>query len=86
MRSLLQKTENTFMAEKNKRMPEVDEALLFTIDEKNRQVDLTTKGVEYLSKYNQDPEFFIMPSLATDMAEIDNAAGLSDEEKALRKK
>ena len=85
IRSLLQKTENTFMAEKNKRMPEIDAELLFTIDEKNRQVDLTAKGVDYLSKYNQDPEFFIMPNLATDMADVDNEAGLSDEEKVLRK-
>lgn len=85
IRTLLQKTENTFMAEKNKRMPEVDSDLLFTIDAKNRQVDLTAKGVEYLSKYNQDPEFFIMPNLATDMADVDNQPGLSSDEKSLRK-
>ena len=85
VRSLMQKTENTFMAEKNKRMPEVDSELLFTIDAKNRQVDLTAMGVEYLSKYNQDPEFFIMPNLATDMAEVDNQTGLTSEEKSLRK-
>ncbi|OAV43468.1 preprotein translocase subunit SecA [Lewinella sp. 4G2] len=85
IRTLLQKTENTFMAEKNKRMPEVDAELLFTIDAKNKQVDLTPKGVEYLSRYNQDPEFFIMPNLATDMAEVDNRTDISDEEKSLAK-
>ena len=84
VRSLMQKTENTFMAEKNKRMPEVDEELLFTIDAKNRQVDLTAKGVDYLSKYNKDPEFFVMPNLATDMAEVDHM-DMTPENKVLAK-
>ena len=85
VRVLLNKTENVYMAEKNKRMPEVDAELLFTIDEKNRQVDLTEKGVAFLSKYRDDPNFFIMNDLATDMANVDNEAELSDEEKALKK-
>ena len=84
-RVLLQKTENTYMAENNKRMPEVDAELYFTIDEKNRQVDLTDKGTEYLSKYNEDPNFFILHDLATSMAEVDNRADLDREDKALAK-
>ena len=84
-RVLLQKTENTYMEQNNKRMPEVDADLLFTIDEKNRQVDLTEKGTQFLSKYNDDPNFFIMSSLADDMAEVDGNADLSDEEKAMAK-
>ncbi|NJB85895.1 preprotein translocase subunit SecA [Lewinella marina] len=84
-RVLLQKTENTYMAENNKRMPEVDAELYFTIDEKNRQVDLTDKGTEFLSKYNEDPNFFILNDLATSMAEVDNRKDLSKEEKALAK-
>ncbi len=82
---LLNKTENVYMAEKNKRMPEVDAELLFTIDEKNRQVDLTDKGVGFLSNYNDDPNFFIMTDLATDMANVDHEEGLTDEEKTLKK-
>ena len=84
-RVLLQKTENTYMAENNKRMPEVDAELYFTIDEKNRQVDLTDKGTEYLSKYNEDPSFFIMSDLATSMAEVEKRSDLDKEEKALAK-
>ena len=84
-RVLLQKTENTYMAENNKRMSEVDSELYFTIDEKNRQVDLTDKGTEYLSKYNDDPNFFILNDLATSMAEVDNRNDLDKEEKALTK-
>jgi preprotein translocase subunit SecA len=82
---LLQKADNTYMAENNKRMGEVDSELLFTIDEKNRQVDLSDKGVQFLSKYNDDPSFFIMNSLADDMAVVELDATLSDKEKALRK-
>jgi preprotein translocase subunit SecA len=85
VRVLLQKTDNVYMAENNKRMPEVDAELLFTIDEKNRQVDLTDRGVAYLSRYNEDPEFFIMPNLADKMAEIDKREDLSKEEKDLAK-
>ena len=84
-RVLLQKTENTYMAENNKRMPEVDAELYFTIDEKNRQVDLTDKGTDYLSKYNEDPNFFILNDLATSMANVDKDSSLDKEEKALRK-
>lgn len=82
---MLQKAENTYMAESNKRMGEVDAEILFSIDEKNRQVDLTEKGVAFLSKYNDDPQFFIMNSLADDMAAVDKDASLSAEEKALSK-
>ncbi|MEM9929238.1 MAG: preprotein translocase subunit SecA, partial [Bacteroidota bacterium] len=85
VRVLLQKTENTYMAENNKRMGEVDAEILFSIDEKNRQVDLTEKGVAFLSKYNEDPNFFIMNDLADDMAEVDKRTDLSDEDKVLAK-
>ncbi|TXF88703.1 preprotein translocase subunit SecA [Neolewinella aurantiaca] len=82
---MLQKADNTYMAENNKRMGEVDAELLFTIDEKNRQVDLTDRGVAFLSKYNDDPNFFVMNSLADDMAAVDKDPNLSDEEKVLAK-
>ncbi len=85
MRVLLQKADNTYMAENNKRMHEVDAELLFTIDEKNRVVDLTEMGTEFLSRYNDDERFFIMPDIAGEMAEIDNNEELTSEEKQLRK-
>ena len=84
-RVLLQKTENTYMSENNKRMPEVDAELYFTIDEKNRQVDLTDLGTDFLSKYNDDPHFFILNDLATSMANVEKRPALNKEEKALEK-
>jgi preprotein translocase subunit SecA len=78
---LLQKTDNVFMQENSKRMPEVDRELLFYIDEKNRNVELTEKGVEYLSKFNNDHQFFILPDIALELVKIDNDEDLSPLEK-----
>ncbi len=78
----LQKAENFYMQEQSKHMHIADEPLLFTIDEKNRQVELTERGIEYLSKGKEDPTFFIMPDIASEMVAIDDNAELSDVEKA----
>ncbi len=69
---ILQKTENFYMQEQNKNMHIADEPLLFTIDEKNRSVELTDNGVNFLSKGENDPSFFLMPDIATEMQAIDD--------------
>jgi preprotein translocase subunit SecA len=71
VRVCLQKAENYYMQEQSKNMHLVDETLLFTIDEKNRNVELTDNGAEFLAKYVEDENFFIMPDMATRMNEID---------------
>ncbi len=81
MKVLLQKTENVYLQENAKRMPLVDTELLFYIDEKNRSVELSEKGVEYLSRFNNESDFFIMPDIAVSLVEIDRDAQLSHEEK-----
>ena len=81
MKVLLQKTENVYLQENAKRMPEVDRELLFHIDEKNRSVELVEKGVEFLSGLNNEPDFFLMPDLAGSLIEIDRNSELSHEEK-----
>ncbi|TNE50910.1 MAG: preprotein translocase subunit SecA [Bacteroidetes bacterium] len=78
---LLQKTEDFYMQENNKRMPEVDRELLFTIDEKNRSVELTEKGIDFLSRFNNDANFFVMPDIGTELVKIDQ-----DEELELAQK
>lgn len=77
----LQKAENFYMQEQSKNMHIVDEPLLFTIDEKNRQVELTERGAEYLAKGGEDPSFFIMPDLAAEMNEIDSREDWTKEQK-----
>ncbi len=79
VRTQLQKTEGHYIADNNREMPEVDQHLYFVIDEKNNQVDLTDKGIEYLSQGMEDPNFFILPDVATKIGEIE-AKNLSKEE------
>ncbi|TVR85745.1 MAG: preprotein translocase subunit SecA [Saprospirales bacterium] len=77
----LQKTENYFMQEQSKHMHIADEPLYFTIDEKNRQVELTEKGGEFLAQGEEDPNLFIMPDIATEMEAIQSDEELSEGEK-----
>ena len=81
MKVLLQKTENVYLQENAKRMPEVDRALLFNIDEKNRNVELVEKGVDFLSNLNNEPDFFLMPDIAVSLVEIDRNDELTHDEK-----
>jgi len=78
----LQKAENFYMQEQSKNMHLVDEPLLFTIDEKNRNVELTELGSEFLARGSEDANFFILPDIATGMMEIDSNEELSKTELA----
>ncbi|WP_242155206.1 preprotein translocase subunit SecA [Aestuariivivens sediminis] len=69
-RQLLQKTENFYMQDNNREMPKVDAELYYVIDEKNNQIELTDKGVEYLSG-KDDPNFFVMPEIGLEIAKIE---------------
>ncbi|MGJ1316390.1 helicase-related protein, partial [Sphingobacterium multivorum] len=83
-RSILQKVENYYMQEQNKNMPKVDAELYFVIDEKNNQVELTEKGIELITATGEDPSFFILPDVGTEIAEIEKSS-LTLEEKAAQK-
>ena len=78
-RALLQKVEAQYMQDNNRDMPIVDRDLYFVIDEKNNQVDLTDKGVEYMSQGNSDSNFFVLQDIGTEIAELE-AKNLSKEE------
>ncbi|MDB9720943.1 preprotein translocase subunit SecA [Winogradskyella sp.] len=80
IKQLLQKTENFYMQDNNREMPKVDAELYYVIDEKNNQVELSDKGIEFLSG-EDDPNFFVMPEMGTEIAKIE-AQGLSSEEEA----
>ncbi len=82
---LLQKTENHYMQEQSKRMKLVDEPLLFTIEEKNRDVQLTKKGASFLASGIGSADFFEIPNLAESLMFIDANAELSKEEKVAEK-
>ena len=79
------KTEEFYIEQNNRRMPEAIEPLYFVIDEKMNSVDLTDKGIELISGNTSDPNFFVLPDIATQMSELENDTTLTLEEKAERK-
>ena len=81
MKSILLKTENFFMQEQNKNMHLIDEELLFVIDEKNKQVELTDKGMDYLTSLGEDRNFYQLPDIGSAIADIENNAALTPEQK-----
>ncbi len=80
---LLQKTENFYMQDNNREMHKIDADLYYVIEEKNNQIDLSDKGVEYLSG-KDDPDFFVLPQIGMEIAKIEDL-GLSKEEEAEKK-
>src|SRR5574344_1008269 len=79
------KTEEIYMEQNNKRMPEAVEPLYFVIDAQMNSVDLTEKGIEILSRYSQDPTFFVLPDIASQLSELENENGLSEEDRLSKK-
>ncbi|NWJ51927.1 MAG: preprotein translocase subunit SecA [Bacteroidetes bacterium] len=84
IKSLLQSTENYYMQEQNRNMHIIDEPLFFVIDEKNNQIELTDKGIDLLSQSYSDNNFFLLPDVGLEIAEIEHL-GLSDAEKVEKK-
>src|SRR6218665_2398311 len=70
VKALLQKTENEYMENNNRKMPEVDQALYFVIEEKNNQVELSDNGIKFLSQ-DTDETFFVLPDIGTEIANIE---------------
>ncbi len=85
IKSILQRTENHYLQENSKLMPEADEPLLFTIDEKHNSVDLTEKGIEFITSENEDPQMFVLPDIGTAIALLEKETGLSDQERIQKK-
>ena len=84
IKSLMLETEEYYMQENNRNMPIVTDPLYFVIDEKNNGVDLTDKGLDMITGDSDDPQFFVLPDIGAQLAELDNM-GLSDVEKQERK-
>ena len=84
MKQLLQKTENEYMQENNKRMHIITDDLYFVIEEKQKSVELTDKGHELIAKNVSDPRFFILPDIGNEISEMEKQE-LSPEEKLVQK-
>jgi preprotein translocase subunit SecA len=79
VKQLLQKTENFYMQDNNREMPKVDEDLYFVIDEKNNSIELTDKGITFLSRGDTESDFFILPDLSMEIHKIETESDAPDE-------
>ncbi len=76
----MQKAENFYLQDQMRNMHIVDEELLFHIDEKNKSVELTDKGLAMITRTGEDPEFFVLPDIGVKLAEVEKN-GVNAEEK-----
>lgn len=72
VKSAMLKTEEQYMAENMRNMHIVTDPLYFVIDEKNNSVELTDKGIDLLTSGTDDPQFFVLPDIASELAELEN--------------
>ncbi|MCC7333176.1 MAG: preprotein translocase subunit SecA [Flavobacteriales bacterium] len=84
IKAVLQKTENFYMQEQNKEMPKADAALFFIVDEKTNSVELTEQGVDLITGSGDDPKFFVLPDIGSEVADIEKSTG-SEQDKLISK-
>ncbi len=73
LKTTLQKTENFYMQEQNKHMHIIDDDLFFVIEEKNNSIELTEKGIDLITSQTDDPNFFILPDMGSEIAELEKS-------------
>ncbi len=85
IKSGMLKTEEIYMENNNRRMPECVEPLYFVVDEKLNSVDLTDKGTEWLASQVNDKNLFVLPDITTQLSELENEKGLDDQQRIDKK-
>lgn len=85
IRQILQKKENFYLQDNMKLMPEADKPLYFTIDEKHNSIDLTDRGIDLITDEGEDPTFFILPDIGSEIANMEKDESLSSDDKLKRK-
>lgn len=78
MKSILQKTENYYLQDNKRNMPEADKPLFFVIDEKDNSVELTEKGIDLITGEGEDAKFFILPEISTEINKLEHDTSLDD--------
>lgn len=84
-KALLQKTENYYLADNKRNMPEADKPLYFIIDEKDNSVDLTEKGIDLITGEGEDAKFFILPEIGTELNRLERDLTIDDVSKFQKK-
>jgi preprotein translocase subunit SecA len=85
VKSVLQKTENFYLAENKRNMPEADKPLYFVIDEKDNSVELTENGIDLITGEGEDSKFFILPEIGTELSKLEKNPAISDGDKLHQK-
>ena len=85
IKSGMQNTENIYMENNNRRMPECVEPLYFVVDEKLNSCDLTDKGSAWLAKQVNDNELFVLPDITSELSALEAETGLTDQERVDKK-
>jgi preprotein translocase subunit SecA len=85
IKAVLQKTENYYLADNKRNMPEADKPLYFIIDEKDNSVDLTERGIDLITGEGEDASFFILPEIGTELNKLERETGLNEAEKFHKK-
>ncbi|MDZ7900387.1 MAG: preprotein translocase subunit SecA [Arcicella sp.] len=85
IKQIMQETENIYLAENQKLMPEADAPLMFTIEEKNNQVEMTEKGLTFMTRMVENPDFFVIPDLSVDLNEIEKKLAITEQERIIEK-
>ena len=78
MKNILLKTEGYYLQDNAREMPKATEPLYFVIDEKNRSVELTDKGIDMLTGTSADPDFFVLPDIAAQLSELETIEDLAE--------
>lgn len=85
IKQILQKTENIYLAENQKLMPQADEPLYFTIDERMNSIELTDKGIDLITGSGEDPAFFILPDISVALSNIQEDNSLQESDRLAKK-
>ncbi len=85
MKAIMQRTENYFLQDNKRNMPEADKPLFFVIDEKDHSVELTEKGIDLITGEGEDPSFFIMPEIGTEISRLESDTSLDDNQRFQKK-
>lgn len=83
MKNILLETEAHYLQDNAREMPIVTDPLYFVIDEKNRSVELTDKGIDELTRGISDPQFFVLPDITVQLSDLEHIT--NPEERAERK-
>ena len=81
----LLQTEEIYMENNNRRMPEAIEPLFFVVDEKLKSVEMTDKGNQLIANIVKDDTFFVLPDITTQLAELENEKFESEDERLAKK-